>query len=224
MAKNNIRDYSTSAASNTDIGGIGTLGSNAVGNFDNAFRELMAQLANWNAGTSPIMDTATFCDPADATKMLRLDAGNITTATTRVLTMPDENVTISSFGASLVDDADSTAARTTLLAQIALSNTRSVQQASNLSGSADCYHDFFAGVTGTYSARIVRESGDNGNLLIAQAGTGHIEFIQGAVAALRMDGDATNKVLIFVNGVLKRVSVGAADSGGAGFRALIVPN
>ncbi|NKK41683.1 hypothetical protein [Rhizobium leguminosarum] len=45
MAKTSIYDYSTAAASNTDIGGIGILGSNAVLNFDNAFREIMAQIA-----------------------------------------------------------------------------------------------------------------------------------------------------------------------------------
>lgn len=37
-------DWSTTAGSNTSIGGIGIQGSNAVQNFDNAFREMMAQL------------------------------------------------------------------------------------------------------------------------------------------------------------------------------------
>jgi hypothetical protein len=44
MAKNAFLDWDTTASNNTDIGGIGILGSNAVNNFDNAFRELMAQL------------------------------------------------------------------------------------------------------------------------------------------------------------------------------------
>lgn len=37
-------DWSTTAGSNVSIGGIGILGTNKVSNFDNAFRELMAQL------------------------------------------------------------------------------------------------------------------------------------------------------------------------------------
>ncbi|MDI6836778.1 MAG: hypothetical protein QMD99_13850, partial [Rhizobiaceae bacterium] len=121
MAKSNIRDYSTSAASNTDIGGIGTLGSNAVGNFDNAFRELMAQLANWNAGTSPIMDTATFCDPADATKMLRFDAGNITTATTRTYTVPDTSGTL-----ALINHAQTWSAVQTFSSPVTIGNATSI--------------------------------------------------------------------------------------------------
>lgn len=94
MAKNNIRDYDTSAAGNTDIGGIGVQGTNAVSNFDGAFRELMSQLADWNSGASPVSDTATFCDPADATKEVRLDAGGVSAGTTRVLASPDHDGTL----------------------------------------------------------------------------------------------------------------------------------
>lgn len=44
MPKNSFLDWSTTASSNTDIGGIGTQGTNLVSNFDDAFRTLMAQL------------------------------------------------------------------------------------------------------------------------------------------------------------------------------------
>ncbi|WP_205928993.1 hypothetical protein [Rhizobium leguminosarum] len=44
MAKTNFLSWSQTAASNTDIDGIGIQGSNAVSNFDNALRTLMAQL------------------------------------------------------------------------------------------------------------------------------------------------------------------------------------
>lgn len=43
MAKNAFLDWDTTASNNTDIGGIGILGVNAVSNFDDAFRTLMAQ-------------------------------------------------------------------------------------------------------------------------------------------------------------------------------------
>ncbi|MDV4166185.1 hypothetical protein R1538_34615 [Rhizobium leguminosarum] len=46
MAKTSILDWDTAALGNTDINSIGILGSNIVANFDNAFRELMAQGAS----------------------------------------------------------------------------------------------------------------------------------------------------------------------------------
>lgn len=44
MAKNQFLDWDQTASNNTDIGGIGILGTNAVSNFDDAFRTAMAQL------------------------------------------------------------------------------------------------------------------------------------------------------------------------------------
>jgi len=44
MAKNTFLDWDTTAGNNTDIGGIGILGTSAVNNFDDAFRTAMAQL------------------------------------------------------------------------------------------------------------------------------------------------------------------------------------
>lgn len=44
MAKNTFLSFSTTAGDNTDVGGIGILGSNAVSNFDNALRTLMSIL------------------------------------------------------------------------------------------------------------------------------------------------------------------------------------
>jgi hypothetical protein len=41
---------------------------------------------------------------------------------------------------------------------------------------------------------------------------------------LEVDNDATNAVLIFVNGTMKRVQLGAPDSGGAGKRMFITDN
>lgn len=45
MAKNSVSDWSTTAADNTDVGGIAIQGTNNVKNFDNALRETMAQIA-----------------------------------------------------------------------------------------------------------------------------------------------------------------------------------
>lgn len=98
MAKNSIREYSVTAASNTDVGGIGVQGTNAVSNFDGAFRELMSQLADMSQGVDPIDDTMKWCDPADATKIFRFDAGSIPTATARIITIPNSNGTMAILG------------------------------------------------------------------------------------------------------------------------------
>lgn len=52
MAKNAFTDWSTTAASNTDIGGIGIQGTDPPSNFDDALREGMAQL---RAGVNPAL-------------------------------------------------------------------------------------------------------------------------------------------------------------------------
>ncbi|NNH67833.1 hypothetical protein [Rhizobium laguerreae] len=44
MAKNVFLDWDTTASNNTDLGGIGIQGTNAVSNFDDALRTTMAQL------------------------------------------------------------------------------------------------------------------------------------------------------------------------------------
>lgn len=61
-----------------------------------------------------ISDEAVFADPADLTKRFRIDVGNVGGGNTRVLTLPNQNVTISAAGAALIDDADAGAQRTTL--------------------------------------------------------------------------------------------------------------
>lgn len=61
--------------------------------------------------------------------------------------------------------------------------------------------------------------------IAAATATNRVNISNSAFATrLAVDQDATNAVLLWVNGALKRVTVGAADSGGAGFRQLIVPN
>lgn len=97
MAKNSIREYSTTPADNTDVGGIGIQGTNNVSNFDGAVREIMAQLKKMNDGTSPLDDTFSVCDPADTTKKARMDAGNVAAGQTRVLKFPNADIDISSF-------------------------------------------------------------------------------------------------------------------------------
>lgn len=94
MSKDTIPSYSATAASNTDVGGVGIAGTNAISNADDALREIMSHLKEMSAGTNPVEDTMTFADPADLTKRVRLDAGGVTAGQTRVLASPDYNGTI----------------------------------------------------------------------------------------------------------------------------------
>lgn len=98
MAKDNVRDWDPTASNNTDIAGIGIQGTNLPSNFDNALRTVMAQVAAADAGIEPVNDTWTFCDPADTTKRFRIDAGSITTATTRTYTAPNASGTLALLG------------------------------------------------------------------------------------------------------------------------------
>lgn len=94
MAKNKVTDWSATAADNSDIGGTGILGTNAVQNFDNALREMMAQWGKVFAGTDAVYDTFTYGDPGDLTKRFRFDGGSITAGQTRIYSGPDSNGTL----------------------------------------------------------------------------------------------------------------------------------
>ena len=95
MAKTKISEYSATASSNTDIDSI-DLGEGTMvpSDVNNSLREMMAHLADMNAGTSAIQDTFTLSDPTDDTKKMRFDAVGITAGNTRVFTAPDSDLTI----------------------------------------------------------------------------------------------------------------------------------
>lgn len=95
MAKTAINQYSTTASSNTDIDSV-DLGEGTMvpSDVNNAIREVMAHLADMNAGNEVIDDTFTLADPTDNAKEFRFDGVGITTGNTRVLTVPDSNITI----------------------------------------------------------------------------------------------------------------------------------
>jgi len=95
MAKTKISEYDSTAGNNADLDGINLQeGVMIPSDLNNFCREIMAHLADMNAGTSAIQDTFTLSDPADDTKQVRFDAEDITTGNTRVLTAPDADVTI----------------------------------------------------------------------------------------------------------------------------------
>lgn len=95
MSKDKITDYSATASSNTDVGGV-NLQENSMlaSDVNNALREILSHLADMNAGTHPLADTLTLADPTDLTKKFRFDGVGITASNTRVLTVQDSDLTV----------------------------------------------------------------------------------------------------------------------------------
>lgn len=80
----------------------------------------------------------------------------------------------------------------------------------------------YSGATGTLVVTAMNNENE-GPIVRSKAGS-HVLSSLSDVENFVTDSDVTNPVSIRVGGVLKRVQVGAPDSGGAGFRALVVTN
>lgn len=162
MAKDNVRDWDPTASNNTDIAGIGIQGTNLPSNFDNALRTVMAQVAAVDAGTEPVNDTWTFCDPADTTKRFRIDAGSITTATTRTYTAPNASGTL-----ALLSLAQTWTATQTF-GDIALSGTAPIIEFTETDSSNKKW--YFVGDGGTLDIREDTTASGNTRLRISAGG------------------------------------------------------
>lgn len=88
MAKNAITQYSATASENTDVGGVNILGTAPVANFDDAFRILMAQLADMNSGTSPLDATFTLQDPDNNLIQIQPDLAGMPATLTTIPMLP----------------------------------------------------------------------------------------------------------------------------------------
>lgn len=96
MPKNDVDSWDTDPDANTDIGGVNLAeGQMVVSSTNNAFREMMAQLATKIATlistTAAVFSDAVFALTAtgDVTKKLVFSLVGITTATTRTITLQD---------------------------------------------------------------------------------------------------------------------------------------
>jgi len=136
MALNKITDLSETAASNIDIAGIGILGSNSPSNFDNALRAFGSMIAKVDRGTDPVRDTWTFADPADLTKRFRFDGGNVTAGQTRVVTIPDGDVTIPT-GTLVTEAATQTLTSKTLTSPTITTPTLTLKQGASEAPTAE---------------------------------------------------------------------------------------
>lgn len=98
MAKNSIRDYSATNSSNTDIQSIDISEGCSPAGINNAIREVMADLADFQAGTVGI-DVLSLADD-DASHALKFQApASVTTTVT--FTLPDGDGTT---GQTLITD------------------------------------------------------------------------------------------------------------------------
>ena len=89
MAKDNLRQYSSTAASNTDVGGV-TLSEGVMvpSDINNSIREVMSHLADFSAGTEGI-DVLSLEDD-DASAAIKFQApATVTTTTTFTLPAGD---------------------------------------------------------------------------------------------------------------------------------------
>lgn len=87
MAKDKLTDYSATAASNTDIGGVSLAeGGMQVSDINNAFREQMSHLKDFADGTTGV-DVLNLQDD-DASASIKLQAP-ATVTTTTTFTLPD---------------------------------------------------------------------------------------------------------------------------------------
>ena len=82
MAKNNVTQYDTTAANNTDVGGISIAEGMSPSNVNNAMRELMKQTADWVSGSQAITKLTTTGDielgHASDSTLSRSSAGTVT--------------------------------------------------------------------------------------------------------------------------------------------------
>lgn len=103
MAKNAINEYSKTAASNTDVGGVDLgEGTMTVSDINDAMREMMSHLAEFNDGTEGI-DVLSLQDD-DGSAAIKIQAPSAVTTTT-TFTLPDGD---GSAGAVLETDGSGT--------------------------------------------------------------------------------------------------------------------
>jgi hypothetical protein len=109
-----LNEWSATPGSNASVGSVNwTEGQNAS-TVNNSARQMMADVADVVQGTGAVYDTWTFCDPADTTKKFRFDGGSVSAGATIVVTIPNADLSFSTFATTILDDTSAGAARSTL--------------------------------------------------------------------------------------------------------------
>ena len=208
MSKDKITDYSATASSNTDVGGV-NLQENSMlaSDVNNALREILSHLAEMNAGTHPLADTLTLADPSDLTKKFRFDGGGITAGQTRVITIPDADSTFLSLSSAQEFTATQNFNATTLTDASTISWDASANQVTSVT----------LGGNRTLGAASNQIDGGVYVISIIQDGTGsrtvtfnsNYKFVNGTTPTLSTAANARD-VLVFVSNGTNMFEIGRA--------------
>lgn len=145
MSKDNITQYDQNPDANTEIAGVGILGSDPVRNMDNALRAMMGHLADVNKGASPLEDTLTLADSDDNSKQFGFDGSEVTPSSKVVLKIPDSSGTIA-MQESITPDIDNKIINGDFVIW-----QRGLSQTTPVYGSDDRWYNAHAGSSKTHS-------------------------------------------------------------------------
>lgn len=118
MAKNSISDWDTTAGNNTDVGGVGIAGTTTIRSGDNAFREIMSQVADYFITNGTLASAATL--NLDSVDNLTLEITGTTSVTAVTLAEGHKRIARAAAaftltaGASLIVNGSTTADYTTV--------------------------------------------------------------------------------------------------------------
>ena len=188
MSKDKLTDYSATAASNTDIGGINIDEGMLPSGVNNALREQMSHLADFAAGTTGI-DVLNLQDD-DASHSIKIQAPASVTATT-TFTLPDGD---GSANQSLVTNGSGTLSFSTRLANVVEDTTPQLGGDLDTNGNDINFGDNDKAIFGAGSDLQIYHDGSNS--FIKDTGTGNLTLQAEDFAVQSSDGSATH---IFVD-------------------------
>lgn len=116
---------------------------------------------------------------ADANAARPLTAGG-TGATNKTDARVNLGVGTTPLGLGLTNVASASEGRDLLLAQVNVGNTDRLQIGANYAGPKDTWVDFYSGINGAFSTRLIRSSGNDGGLLLFNTGAGSMGFSNGS--------------------------------------------
>lgn len=145
MSKDKITQYDQNPAANTEVAGVGILGSDPVRNMDNALRAMMGHLADVNKGASPLEDTLVIADADDNSKQFGFDGSGVSPSNKVVLKIPDSSGTIA-MQESITPDIDNKIINGDFVIW-----QRGLSQTTSSYGSDDRWHNGHAGSSKMHS-------------------------------------------------------------------------
>lgn len=156
MAKDKLTDYSATAASNTDIGGVSLAeGGMQVSDINNAFREQMSHLKDFADGTTGV-DVLNLQDD-DASASIKLQAP-ATVTTTTTFTMPDGDGTD---GQALKTNGSGALSFGTFLTSVAANSIGATEI--NVSGNGTSGQAIVSDADGSFSYKTLANQGAQGS-------------------------------------------------------------